>query len=88
MAFIISKKKSNIELILKLYWKGIIITSKYLFKASQKKERNSFIIKRVFNFIKFDYIEYIKVYIFNSKLVNEIKSKVINSLYKKLKLVI
>ena len=38
--------------------------------------------------MKFDYIKYIKVRIFNSRLINEIKNKIINNLYKKLKLVI
>ena len=73
---------------MKLYRKDIIITPGYLFEVSQKKEINSLIIRRIFNFTKLDYIKYIKVRIFNSRLINEIKNKVTNSLYEKLKLVI
>ena len=88
MTFIINKEKYNIELVLKLRRENIITTFKYLFKAFQKKEINGLIIKRVFNFTKFDYIKYIRIHIFNSKLINEIKNKITNSLYKKSKLVI
>jgi len=88
ITFIINKEKSNIKLILKLRRKSIIIIFRYLFKAFQKKEINGLIIKGVFNFTKFDYIKYTKVRIFNSKLINEIKSKTTNNLYKKLKFII
>ena len=88
ITFIINKEKSNIKLILKLRRKSIIIIFRYLFKAFQKKEINGLIIKGVFNFTKFDYIKYTKVRIFNSRLINEIKSKTTNNPYKKLRLVI
>jgi len=38
--------------------------------------------------MKFNYIKYIRIRIFNSKLINEIKNKIINNLYEKSKLVI
>ena len=88
MVFMISKEKSDMELAMKLRREGIIITPGHPFEASQKKEINGLIAGGVFNLTKLDYIKYIRVRIFNSKLINEVKSKTINSLYKKLKLVI
>ena len=49
---------------------------------------NSFIIKEVFKFKKYNLIKFKKVYIFKLKMVNKIKNKTINTLFKKLRLVI
>ena len=67
---------------------GVIIISRVLFKASQKQEINSLITKGVFNFKEYNPIKYTSVYIFNLRLINKVKNKAINSLYKKLRLII
>ena len=88
ITFIINKKKANIKLSLKLRNENKITIFKILFKASQKQEINGLIIRRIFNLIEFDPIKYISIRIFNSKLINEIKGKIINNLYEKSKLII
>ena len=67
--------------------KGIITTPGLLFQASQKKEIDALIIKEVFDFVLYN----LKVYkgrIFNLRLVNKVKGKATESLYKKSRLVI
>ena len=49
---------------------------------------NSFIIKRVFKFKKYNPIKFNKVQIFKLRIVNKIKGKATNTLFKKLRLVI
>lgn len=66
----------------------MIIISGLLFETFRKKEIDGLIIKRVFNFVEFDPIKYTGVWVFNSRLVNEIKGKVIDISYKKSKLII
>ena len=48
----------------------------------------SLIIKGVFKFKKYNLIKFNKVYIFKLKIVNKIKGKATNTLFKKLRLVI
>ena len=49
---------------------------------------NSFIIRGVFKFKKYNPIKFNRVQIFKSKMVNKIKGKATDALFKKLKLVI
>jgi hypothetical protein len=58
------------------------------FQVSNKQEINSFIVRGVFKFKKYDPIKFNRVRIFKLRIVNEIKGKAINALFKKLKLVI
>ena len=67
--------------------KGIITTLGLLFQASQKKEIDALIIKEVFDFVSYDPKVH-KGRIFNSRLVNKVKGKATESLYKKSRLVI
>ena len=45
-------------------------------------------MRGVFKFKKYNFIKFNKVYIFKLRIVNKIKSKAINTLFKKLKLII
>ena len=88
MAFITAKEKANFKLT-KQFWKESHITTlKAPFQASDKQEINSFITKRVFKFKKYNPIKFNRVHIFKLRMVNKIKGKAINALFKKLKLVI
>ena len=58
------------------------------FQVFNKQEINSLIIKGVFKFKKYNPIKFNKVCIFKLKMVNEIKGKATNTLFKKLRLVI
>ena len=68
--------------------KGYIITLKAPFQVSNKQKINSFIIKKVFKFKKYDPTKFNKVYIFKLKIINKIKGKATNALFKKLRLII
>ena len=46
------------------------------------------IIKKVFKFKKYDFIKFNKICIFKLRIVNKIKGKATNTLFKKLRLVI
>ena len=58
------------------------------FQASNKQEINSFIIKKVFKFKKYNPIKFNRVRIFKLRIVNKIKGKATNALFKKLRLII
>ena len=73
MAFITAKKKTNF---------------KSSFLSINKQEINGLIIKGVFKFKKYNPIKFKKVYIFKLKIVNKSKDKAINTLFKKLRLII
>ena len=49
---------------------------------------NSLIIRGVFKFKKFNFIKFNRVHIFKLKIVNKIKGKATDALFKKLRLVI
>jgi hypothetical protein len=88
MAFITGKEKANFELVKQLRKEGRIITSRAPFQASNKQEINSLIIRGVFKFEKYNPTKFNKVYIFKLRMVNKIKGKATNALFKKLRLVI
>ena len=58
------------------------------FQVFNKQEINSLIIKGVFKFKKYNPIKFNRVYIFKLKIVNKIKGKATDTLFKKLRLVI
>ena len=58
------------------------------FQVSNKQEIDSLIIKKVFKFKKYDPTKFNKVHIFKLRMVNKIKGKATNTLFKKLRLVI
>ena len=64
------------------------MTLKAPFQVSNKQEIDSLIIKEVFKFKKYDPTKFNKVRIFKLKMVNKIKGKATNTLFKKLKLII
>jgi hypothetical protein len=88
MAFIIAKEKTDLELIKQLQKKGYIITLRAPFQASNKQEIDGLITREVFKFKKYDPIKFNGVRIFKSKMVNKIKGKATNTLFKKLRLII
>src|SRR6266567_4338807 len=63
---------------------GYIITPRAPFQASNKQEINSLIIRGVFKFKKYNPTKFNEVYIFKSRIVNKIKGKATNALFKKL----
>ena len=88
MAFITVKEKANFKFA-KQFWKeGCIITLGVPFQAFNKQEIDGFIIKEIFKFKKYNPIKFNKVCIFKLRIVNKIKGKVTNTLFKKLRLVI
>ena len=58
------------------------MTLKAPFQVSNKQEIDSFIIKKVFKFKKYNPIKFNKVCIFKSRIVNKIKGKATNTLFK------
>ena len=88
MAFIIAKEKTDFELIKQLWKEGRIITSGAPFQALNKQEIDSLITRKVFKFEKYDPTKFNGVCIFKSRMVNKIKGKATNALFKKLRLVI
>jgi hypothetical protein len=88
MAFITYKKQADIELFIKLQKNSVITTLKDLFKRSQQQKINSLIIRGVFEFVQYKPMKYLNIQIFNSRLVNKVKKKAINTLFKKSKLVV
>jgi hypothetical protein len=83
-----SKEKSDLQLVLKLYKKGLIITPSFLFEVSQKQEINSLITRGIFQFEQYNPAKYQGICIFNSRIINKIKNKATNAPYKKSRLVI
>ena len=88
MAFMIAKEKTDFELVKQLQKEDRIITLGAPFQVSDKQEINSLIIRGVFKFKKYNPTKFNKVYIFKSKIVNKIKGKATNSLFKKSRLII
>jgi hypothetical protein len=58
------------------------------FQASNKQEIDGFIIRKVFKFKKYDPTKFNRVRIFKLRIVNKIKGKATNALFKKLRLII
>src|SRR6266436_3190516 len=67
---------------------GRITTLGAPFQASDKQEIDSLIARGVFKFKKYDPTKFNEVYIFKSRMVNKIKGKATNALFKKLRLII
>jgi hypothetical protein len=88
MAFMTCKEQEDIELAIKLRKDGVITTLEDLFKRSQQQEIDGLIARGVFEFVQYDPNEHSGVRIFNSRLVNKVKGKATNSLFKKSRLVV
>jgi recombinational DNA repair protein (RecF pathway) len=88
IAFITRKEQADIKLAIKLRKNGVIITLKDLFERSQQQEINGLITREVFEFIQYNLNKHLGVRIFNSRLVNKVKGKATNSLFKKSRLVV
>ena len=88
MAFMTAKEKADFKLAKQLWKEGHIITLGAPFQASDKQEINSFIARGVFKFEKYDLIKFDGVRIFKLRMVNKIKGKATDALFKKLRLVI
>ena len=88
MAFIIVKEKANFKLTKQLLKEGYITTLGAPFQVFNKQEINSLIIKEVFKFKKYNFIKFNRVRIFKLKIVNKIKDKATDALFKKLRLII
>ena len=88
MAFITAKEKADFELVKQLQKESRIITPGAPFQASNKQEIDSLITRGVFKFKKYNPIKFNRVRIFKLRIVNKIKGKATNALFKKLKLII
>ena len=88
MAFITAKEKTDFKLTKQLQKEGRITTPGAPFQASDKQEINGLIARGVFKFKKYDPTKFNKVRIFKLRIVNKIKGKATNALFKKLRLVI
>jgi hypothetical protein len=88
MAFITRKEQADIELAIKLRKDGVITTPGDLFERSQQQEINGLIARGVFEFVQYDPNKHSGVWIFNSRLVNEVKEKATNSPFEKSRLVV
>src|SRR6266568_9446850 len=88
MAFITAKEKADFKLTKQLQKEGRITTPGAPFQASNKQEINGLIAREVFKFKKYDPTKFNKVYIFKSKMVNEIKGKATDTPFEKSRLVI
>ena len=88
MAFIIAKEKADFKLAKQLQKEGHIIALGAPFQVSNKQEINGLIIKGVFKFEKHNPIKFNRVRIFKLRIVNKIKGKATDALFKKLRLVI
>jgi hypothetical protein len=58
------------------------------FQVSNKQEINGLITREVFKFKKYDPIKFNRVWIFKLRMVNKIKGKATNALFKKSRFVI
>ena len=67
---------------------GRIITLGAPFQVSDKQEIDGLIAREVFKFEKYDPTKFDKVRIFKLRIVNKIKGKATDALFKKLRLVI
>ena len=88
MAFMTAKEKADFELAKQLWKKGHITTPGAPFQVSNKQEIDSLIIKEVFKFEKYNFTKFNRVRIFKSRIINKIKGKATDALFKKLRLVI
>jgi hypothetical protein len=88
MAFIIAKEKADFKLAKQLRKEGCIITLGAPFQASNKREINGLIARGVFKFKKYNPTKFNGIRIFKLRMVNEIKGKATNALFKKLRLII
>ncbi len=88
MAFITAKEKADFKLVKQLQKESYITTLGAPFQASNKQEIDGLITRGVFKFKKYDPIKFNRVYIFKSRIVNKIKGKATNALFKKLRLII
>ena len=88
MAFITAKEKADFKLAKQLQKEGRITTPRAPFQASDKQEIDSLIVRGVFKFKKYEPTKFDRVCIFKLRIVNEIKGKAINALFKKLRLII
>ena len=88
MAFMTVKEKADFKLAKQLQKEGCITTPGAPFQVSDKQEINSLITRGVFKFKKYDPTKFNKVCIFKLRMVNKIKGKATNALFKKLRLVI
>jgi heterodisulfide reductase subunit A-like polyferredoxin len=82
------KEQADIELAIKLRKDGVITTLEDLFKRSQQQEINDLIARGVFEFVQYDPNKHLGVRIFNFRLVNKVKEKATNSLFKKSRLIV
>ena len=64
------------------------MTLRAFFQVFKKQKINSFIIKKVFKFKKYNPTKFDRVCIFKLRIVNKIKGKATNTLFKKLRLII
>jgi hypothetical protein len=88
ITFLTCKEQADIELSVKLQRDGIITTPGGLFKRSQRQEIDGLIAREVFEFVQYNPIKHSGIQIFNSRLVNEIKGKAINTPFEKSRLVV
>jgi hypothetical protein len=88
IAFITCKEQADIELAIKLRKDGVITTLGDLFERSQQQEINGLIVRGVFEFVQYNHNKHSGVRIFNFRLVNKVKEKATNSLFKKSRLVV
>jgi hypothetical protein len=83
-----SREQADLELALELRKQDKIIIPDLLFKKSNRQEVDSLIGRGVFKFELFEREIHGNTRIFKSRIVNEIKGKATNTLYKKSRLVI
>jgi hypothetical protein len=88
LIFLTSKKELDFELSLKLYKEGRITIPSKLFEVLQKQDIKDLITRGVFSFEQYDPVKYKGIRVFNSRIINEVKSKATNTLYEKSRLVI
>ena len=88
MAFMTAKEKADFELAKQLRKEGRITTPGAPFQASDKQEIDGLITRGVFKFKKYDLTKFSKIRIFKLRMVNKIKGKATNALFKKLRLII
>ena len=67
---------------------GKITTPSAPFEDSTTKEIDALIDRGVFEFIEFDPREYARIYVFKSRIVNEVKAKNTDAPYEKSRLVV
>src|ERR1700712_4735464 len=86
--FLIIKKKINRKFLAKFRNKRFIIISKKFFKEFINKKIKNLNNFKIFKYILYNAKEYIKAKKFKTRFIHKIKKKIINVLYKKLKLIV